>query len=335
MTIGNESTRWLFLIHQLPAHPAYERVKLHRRLQAIGAVAVKKTVYALPATDEALEDLLWTAKEVEAAGGDAFICESRLVEGVTDAQLRAAFGAARDAEYRALAAEAKAAQPAKRAKRADSKTDTATRSALTRLRRRMGEIAALDFFGANGRAAAEAALSELEERVMRSAQAVAESTTPIPRTLKDQRGKRWVTRRGVHVDRIACAWFIRKFVDTAARFKFVEATGYSPKRNEVRFDMADAEYTHRGERCSFEVLLAESGLRDPALRAIAEIVHDLDLKDAKFARAETEGVRQILDGITLATDDDEKRLERGGALFDDIYRSLQRKSARKQPARGR
>jgi hypothetical protein len=334
MTSGTESTRWLFLIHQLPAHPAYERVKLHRRLQAIGAVAVKKTVYALPATEDALEDLLWTAKEVEAAGGDAFICESRLVEGVTDAQLRAAFDAARDAEYRELATEAKAAQPIKR-KRDDNKTDAAARSALTRLRRRLSEIAALDFFGANGRAAAEAALSELEERIMRSAQLVAEPATPASRTLKDQRGKRWVTRRGVHVDRIACAWFIRKFVDTAVRFKFVEPTGYSPKRNEVRFDMADAEYTHRGEQCSFEVLMTESGLRDPALRAIAEIVHDLDLKDAKFARPETDGVRQVLDGITLATDDDEKRLERGGALFDDIYRSLQRKSARKQSARAR
>jgi hypothetical protein len=336
MTSATESTRWLLLVCQLPAQPAYARVKLHRRLQAIGAVAVKKTVYALPATDEALEDFLWTAKEVDAAGGEAFVCEARLVEGVSDAQLRASFAAARDADYHALVEEVAALMPARSSKRGAGTVDApAARSALTRLRRRLGEIAELDFFAANGRAAAEAALSELEARLMQTEQQPAESTPPSSRTLKELRGKRWVTRRGVHVDRIACAWLIRKFIDPAARFKFVDATGYEPKRDELRFDMADAEYTHRGKQCSFEVLLAEIGQRDPALRAIAEIVHDLDLKDERFGRAETQGVRQVLDGITLATDDDGKRLERGGALFDDLYRSLQRKSARSKPTRGR
>ena len=336
MTDASESTRWLLLVCQLPAQPAYERVKLHRRLQAIGAVAVKKTVYALPATDGALEDFLWTAKEVDAAGGEAFVCEARLVEGISDAQLRASFGAARDADYHALAEEAAALTPSRSSKRAATAFDAASaRSALPRLRRRLGEITELDFFSANGRAAAEAALSELEARLMQTEQRPAESAASASRSLKDLRGKRWVTRRGVHVDRIACAWLIRKFIDPAARFKFVDAAGYEPKRDELRFDMADAEYTHRGEQCSFEVLLAEIALRDPALRAIAEIVHDLDLKDGRFARGETEGVRQVLEGITLATDVDEKRLERGGALFDDLYRSLQRKSARQKPARGR
>jgi len=331
-----ESTRWLLLVCQLPAQPAYERVKLHRRLQAIGAVAVKKTVYALPATDQSLEDFLWTAKEVDAAGGEALVCEARLLEGISDAQLRASFGAARDADYHALAEQVAALTPARGSKcGASALTASAARSALPRFRRRLGEITELDFFGANGRAAAEAALSELEGRLMQTEQRAPESAAPSLRTLKELRGKRWVTRRGVHVDRIACAWLIRKFIDPAARFKFVAASGYEPKRDELRFDMADAEYTHRGEQCSFEVLLAEIGLRDPALRALAEIVHDLDLKDERFGRGETEGVRQVLDGITLATDDDEKRLERGGALFDDLYRSLQRKSARQKPSRGR
>src|SRR3954451_22052500 len=98
--------QWLLLIHQLPASPAYQRVKLRRRLQALGAVAVKKTVQALPASPEALEDFQWIGKELEAAGGDAFVCEARLVEGITDAQLRALFDQARDAEYRALSQEA-------------------------------------------------------------------------------------------------------------------------------------------------------------------------------------------------------------------------------------
>lgn len=329
MTATEKST-WLLLVHQLPAHPAYERVKLHRRLQAIGAVAVKKTVHALPATEESREDFLWTAKEIEAAGGEAFICEARLLEGVTDAQLRTAFRAARDADYGAVAKEAAAVRPVASLKRSEHAASASTlRSAASRLRRRLAQIVELDFFNANGRAAAEAALTELEARLMNTQPAVSEPAPYPSRTLKELRGRRWVTRRGVHVDRIACAWFIRRFIDPAAQFKFVDPSAYAPKRNELRFDMADAEFTHRGDQCSLEVLLAESGLRDPALRAIAEIVHDLDLKDDKFSRPEVQGVRQLLAGITLATEDDKARIERGGVLFEDLYRSLQRQPRKK------
>jgi hypothetical protein len=329
------TSRWLLFVHQLPARPAYQRVKLHRRLQSIGAVAVKNTVHALPASDEALEDLLWTAKEIEAAGGEAFVCEARMVQGVNDAQLRALFDAARDVEYRAVAAEATTHHRRFAGKRSSSKrsaSDDASSQARTvveRLRKRLRDIGTRDFFGANGREAAEVAVTELEARAMRSEKHSSSPPEKTPgRALKDLRGKTWATRRGVHVDRIACAWFIRKFIDPKARFKFVDPAGYEAHRNELRFDMADAEFTHRGDRCTFEVLLEESGLRDPALRAIAEVVHDLDLKDGKFARAETEGVRQLLSGITLASEDDSERLERGGALFDDLYRSQQRRPAR-------
>ena len=304
--------RWLLLVHQLPAQPAYARVKLHRRLQAIGAVAVKKTVHALPVSDETLEDLLWTAKEVEAAGGEAMVCNASFIAGVNDAHLRQVFDAARDADYRALAAEVRKAP-----------RESGAKSALPRFRKRLADIAALDFFGADGRDAAEAALLELENLMQnrqRAPQPIAKT-----RSLGELRGRTWVTRKNVHVDRIACAWFIRKFIDPKARFRFVDPAAHSPRRNELRFDMADAEFTHRADLCSFEVLLAESKLREPALRAIAEIVHDLDLKDGKFGRAETEGVRQLLAGITLANNDDDARLERGAMLFDDLYRSLQRK----------
>jgi hypothetical protein len=145
--------------------------------------------------------------------------------------------------------------------------------------------------------------------------------------LKELKGKLWITREHVHVDRIACAWLIRTFIDPKARFKFVQASGYRAQANELRFDMADAEFTHRGDRCSFEVLLAETGLAAPALQIIAEIVHDLDLKDGKFGRPEAEGVRQLLTGITLGADDDPTRIARGSDLCNDLYRSLRRKPA--------
>jgi hypothetical protein len=134
-----------------------------------------------------------------------------------------------------------------------------------------------------------------------------------------------VTRTGVHVDRIASAWLIRRFIDPEPRFKFVPAKGYVPEPGELRFDMFEAEFTHEGDRCTFEVLLGRAGLGEPALRAIAEIVHDIDLKDGKFARPEAEGIRTLIAGICAATGDDEERLARGGAVFEDLHSHFRRR----------
>ncbi|MFL5515653.1 MAG: chromate resistance protein ChrB domain-containing protein [Gemmatimonadales bacterium] len=137
-------------------------------------------------------------------------------------------------------------------------------------------------------------------------------------------GRTWVTRTGVFVDRIASAWLIRRFIDPEARFKFVPARGYRPEPGELRFDMFEAEYTHEGERCTFQTLVARFGLRDAALTAIGEIVHDIDCKDEQFGRPETQGVARLLRGIADTTSDDTERLERGSRLFDDLYGAFAR-----------
>ena len=93
--------------------------------------------------------------------------------------------------------------------------------------------------------------------------------------------------------------------------------------------MSAAEFTHRGDRCSFEVLLAEASLKDSALTAIGEIVHDLDLKDYKFGRPEADGVGHFIVGLVLATDDDVVRIRQGAELFDNLYRSFRQKRRRK------
>jgi len=141
------------------------------------------------------------------------------------------------------------------------------------------------------------------------------------------RGRTWVTRRGVFVDRIASAWLIKRFIDQAARFKFVAPEGYSPRRSELRFDMFEAEFTHEGDLCTFEVLLARLGLEEPALRPIAEIVHDVDLKEGKFGRPEAVGIDHLIAGIAMAYRDDGERLARGAAVFDALYEYLRRKRA--------
>ena len=133
------------------------------------------------------------------------------------------------------------------------------------------------------------------------------------------RGATWVTRKGVFIDRIASAWLIRRFIDPDARFKFVLAQGYKPADGELRFDMYRGEYGHEGDSCTFETLLRRFQITDPALTAIAEIVHDLDLKDDKFGRLEASGVLAVVKGITAGLEDDAQRLARGSPVFDGLY----------------
>ena len=141
-------------------------------------------------------------------------------------------------------------------------------------------------------------------------------------TIEQVSGRTWVTRRGVRVDRIASGWLIRRFVDPEARFRFVDPDGYGLEAGELRFDMFEGEFTHEGERCTFETLVRRFGLDDPALRAISEIVHDIDLKEERYNRKETAGVESVVRGVALGTDSDESRVERGYLIFDGLYARL-------------
>jgi hypothetical protein len=316
---------WLLLIHQLPAKPAYLRVKIWRRLQGIGAVAVKNAVHVLPMSEEAQEDFEWLLREIEEGGGEAFLCEARLIDGLSDQEIRALFDRARDADYAQVSKDARLMTKSLRPKAKTSALADA-RAQVARLRKRLAEIVAIDFFGAIGRETAEGAIRTLEARLNEDADVrgkdTAQSAARPPEAL---RNRTWVTREGVYVDRIASAWLIRRFIDPEARFKFVSGKGYRAKEGELRFDMFEAEFTHEGDKCTFEVLLDRGGLKDGALRAIAEIIHDIDLKDGKFGRTEVAGIRTLMEGIGAATQDDAQRLARGAEVFNDLYEYFRKK----------
>jgi hypothetical protein len=131
-----------------------------------------------------------------------------------------------------------------------------------------------------------------------------------------------VTRQGVKVDRISSSWLVRRFVDPQAEFRFVDPETYTHTDGELRFDMFEGEFTHQGDQCTFEVLLDWTGAGDAALRALAEVIHDIDLKDAKFGRPETAGVAAMIDGLVLRHADDARRLEEGAMLLDALYARL-------------
>ena len=299
---------WLLLIHQLPVEPAYLRVKVARRLKRLGAVQLKSSVYVLPASDETTEDFRWLLQEITTAGGEATLCRTSFLDGIDDQGVRAMFHRERDAEYDEITAAARGLEGAE--PRADE---------VQRLRRRLVEAAGRDFFDAAGRAAAEHAVAGAESRLRTAGEPPAADTLAAA---ERPHGATWVTRRHVKVDRISSAWLIRRFVDPAARFRFVDPATYKHRQGELRFDMFEGEYGHEGERCTFETLLARFGLDDVALRKVGEVVHDLDCKESRFGHPEAAGVGAMVQGIAAAHERDEDRLQAGLPLFEALYQSF-------------
>ena len=299
------------MIHQIPPKPDYLRVKIGRRLQRVGAVAVKSSVYALPDGDQPLEDLQWIRREIVDGGGDATICRASFVDGLTDDQLVEAFRDARTADYAEIAAEAAS-------RRAED---------LGRLRKRFAAVSAIDFFSATGRSDAHAAIERAEAAATSREDERASVTRMSGRSdAGTYRGRTWVTRKDIFVDRMASAWLIRRFIDPDARFRYVDAEQYRAAPGELRFDMFEADFTHEGNQCTFEVLLSRFGLEDPALARIGELVHDVDLKDGSFNHPETAGLDHLIAGTAMRHQGDEERLRDGGAIFEALYAYFKRKA---------
>lgn len=305
--------RWYLLIHQLPPEPLYLRAKIRQRLARVGAVALKKSVYVLPRREECLEDLQWIAEEAVSGGGEAYVCEATFTDEATARMLVRRFREQRDLEYGEISGELRSLLSITRRKRRPADADATTR--LADVRRRIEEVRRIDYFDADGRRSVDALLTSLEGRL-----AGAATARQGPR--EDLVGRTWVTRRGVQIDRIVSAWFVRRFIDPGARFRFADAPADRKRADEICFDAPGGDFTHEGDRCTFETLVHGTGAADPSLTAIAEIVHDVDIKDGKFGRPEAPGIERVLHGIVASCPEDSARLERGAALFDELYESF-------------
>jgi len=303
------------------------RVKIWRQLQKLGAVALKNAVYVLPNREDCVESFQWVAREVTELGGQASLCEGQFFDGVTDEEIERRFIEARNTDFAEVASEARALAKALRGKRLSPDKIEALTNQSEKLKRRFDEVVAIDFCHATGRESAEGLVSAVARSLaeLRGSSA-AEPLTRVDRPVRAT----WVTRTGVHIDRVASAWLIRRFIDPEATFKFVPPKGYLPEAGELRFDMYDAEFTHVGERCTFEVLISRMGLEeDGALVAIAEIVHDIDLRDEKYARPETAGIQSTVTGICSGTRHDLARIAAATPLFDGLYAFFSRSRTEK------
>jgi len=323
---------WILLVHQLPPHPTSLRVRIWRKLQKLGAVAVRNSVYVLPWGEKTHEDFQWLRQEIEAAGGEATVFRAGAVEGATDREIIALFRRTRDEEYAQVTAEMDGLTGTMREQKRGGHLSAGRIShyeaELDKLHRELERIVGTDFFDAPARPAALAAY----ERCRGALQAAQSRNEPKAQTRgaksaglnpAQYRGRRWVTRRGVFIDRLAAIWLIKRFVDPKARFFFV-AEGEAVE-GAIRFDLYGGEFTHRGEDCTFETMIKEFGLAgDAGLRALAEIVHDIDLKDQKFNRSEAAGLGAVIRGLAGVIKDDRRLAQQCSPVFDGLYELLAR-----------
>lgn len=308
---------WLLLAHQLPARPSNARVKTWRRLQEIGAVPTRNSVYVLPNADQCREDFEWLRSEIVALGGEATVFVAEPVDADATSELIDTFRRLRRNDYDELRLEAERAMKASQRSRTRAAPRSLART-LRILRERFTAIERIDFFHAAARHEAEEALARMERQLERPQRV--ERARPAGRlNAADFQKRRWVTRPRPGVDRMSSAWLIRRFIDPAATFDFVSR----PAAGDIAFDMYEGDFGHQGSLCTFEALAQRFGISTPAVTRLAQIVHDLDMKESRYGVAETVAVGRMVEGLRELYAEDGELLEHGITTFEALARSFE------------
>jgi hypothetical protein len=318
--------RWLMLLVSLPPTPTRHRVGVWRKLKRMGAVNLRGSAWILPENSETTELFQWLVQEVQSFGGGATLLRVDGIETMSDEEATALFNRARGEEYevvkrgcREILARLDRLGPGPRG------SLDQFRGKLEGLRRELDRIQTIDYF----RAPAGNGVRALWETAAKRLRKVEAWPSPAVRTGRRRAklpppGSKWVTRPRPHIDRLASAWLIKRFLDPTATFGFADRADASKKG--IPFDVLGAEFGHHGEDCTFETLVKRFGVKDRRLRAMAEIVHEADLHDGKFARTEAQGIDLAVSGLVAATPGDDDLLDRGMTLFDGIYVTLKQKA---------
>lgn len=321
-----KSTGWLLFFYSVPSRPVGARVRIWRKLIKAGSLPFKGAVYILPDNEENFEYFQWLVSEVTSMGGEAAFVKVEKLETAKDNEIIGLFNQQRARDYHGIE---------KGLEEIERRTDSLKKGGnlprgerllgqFHRLMKKFDEIKRIDFFSSRIGDDLKGRMKVIEPKVRTAAAPDAKEPLPViaARTVEDYKGKTWVTRKNPFVDRMATAWLIRKFIDKKAVFQFMdEKMMEKVKEDFVAFDVRGGEFTHVGDMCTFEVLLKSFKFKDKALKKMAEIVHELDVKDDRFHNPESRGIEEILIGIRKTARSDKEILEKGMALFDMVYSS--------------
>jgi hypothetical protein len=318
---------WILFFYSVPSKPVSNRMKVWRKLMKAGAIQLKGAVYILPFNDEHYELLQWLVSEIADMKGEGAFTRIEHIDTMKDSEIISLFDQQRSHDYQILDKtlddlERKLNSIRMGAKARDVKGIS---EQFVKLLKDFEDVKRIDFFSSKEGEAlgkrlkhADADLKDLSSLEKGKDFRV----TIIQKSLASYQGKMWVTRKKPFIDRMASAWLVRRFIDKSATFDFIDEKDVDAVgSNSIVFDMRGGEFTHTGDMCTFEVLIKSFGLRDKTLKKMAEIVHDLDMKDKKYKATEAIGLEDILTGIRKTAKNDRDVLEKGMQVFEMLYMS--------------
>ena len=307
---------WFSLVISLPTENANARMRAWRALKASGAAVLRDGVYLMPEREACRLLLASVAAEVVAAGGLAYVMRTEEPDGADFVRL---FD--RSSEFSALVLEVGKAHAA-----LDSDTANDVLKQARKLRKVFAGLVEIDFFGSEAQKQSLAALQELELALAR----ILSPDEPHPAvgaiTLRDRTvylGKTWATRKRPWVDRLACAWLIRRYIDPDAKLLWLASPQDFPKKA-IGFDFDGATFSHVGAKVSFEVMLVSFALESAPLQRMGHLVHFLDV--GGLQPPEASGVESVLAGLRDAITDDDQLLQAACSVFDGLLKTFSKEA---------
>lgn len=327
MSFETKTDKWLVFFYSVPSRPVSKRMKIWRRLIKAGALHFSGSVYILPFNDDNLEFFQWLTAEINVMGGEGSFIRVRNIETIKNSEIKALFNKQRDKEYKLVEKELDEIERRIQSIKKGTKNQDKKRLFVqfNKVNKEFEEINKIDFFDAeSGKVIKEKILTiKAEINATMGFEIKKEKSVEIAhRNANEFKGRIWVTRKKPFVDRMASAWLIRNFIDKDALFDFKDENDLEGLDDRfITFDIQGGVFTHIGNMCTFEILLKTFNLQNKALKKIAEVVHELDIKDGKYIVPEAKGIEDILMGIRKTAKNDIEGLEKGISLFDMLYAS--------------
>lgn len=309
----------------MPSKPERNRLRIYRRLQKEGTLSLKDGVHILPFSDDRYEFFQWLTQEIKTLGGEMQFVTIEKLEMMENANVIALFQAQAEASYGDIEQKVKklAHNLSSIENEISAEQEHTFRQILKKIIRDFEALHTIDFFDSAKGKTVKKAIQTTQTKLESVFESTLSSIQPIISLhhIVDYQGKQWQTRTRPFVDRMASAWLIRKCIDPAAEFIFANTIDAS-KSAIVTYDMNQADFTHIGDLCTFEVLLKSFGIEDKTMNAIAKIIHTLDLNDDKYVTPEAQGIKLILTAIRENTADDSTILIKSTEIFEYLYLTL-------------
>lgn len=312
---------WILMFYSMPSKPERNRLRIYRKLQKEGTLALKDGVHLLPFSEDRLELFMWLHQEMKILDGEMHFSVIEKFETLNDEEIIALFKLQAETSYDVIEQKIKKLNAELPLNEATSKKEQNLEQAIKKITRDFESIHVVDFFESHKGKIVKESIKTLQAKL--NSPSLPKPTIVIC-NVQDYKHKEWQTRKKPFVDRMASAWLIKRHIDTNATFIFDDTIDIS-KQNIITYDISGATFTHVGDLCTYEVLLQSFLLHgDVALEEIGKIIHNLDLNDDKYITPEADGIKMILSAIRNNEKDDNAIIEKSHEIFDYLYLTLKK-----------